>query len=265
MMPGLAQICYGKIKRGIIFYLLLQIMLLASIFIVMQPLQPLNIIIPIIIFLSIYTFAIVDSIVIRKNPENRLKMDTIGITLLVGLFFAVSTFIEPVINKTIRENIVEAFHIPAVAMYPSLLPGDFILVNKLPNNREPKRGDIVVFHSPSDAHRTLIKRVVGLSGENIEVKDNNLYINNAKQLEDYTAASLPVGSPEKEAPRNFGPATAHAGSFFVLSDNRNYDQDGRSWGFLDKDEIIGKAATIYWSRDKETHRIRWDRIGKAIK
>ncbi len=265
MMPGLAQMCYGKIKRGIIFYLLLQILLFASVFIVLQPLQPLNIIIPIIIFLSMYMFVIVDSFVIRNNPKNRFKMDPMGIALLVGLFIAVSTFIEPVIKKAIRENITEAFHIPAAAMYPSLLPGDFILVNKLPNDREPKRGDIVVFHSPSDAHRTLIKRVVGLSGESIEVKDNALYINNTKQSEDYAAATLPADSPETVAPKNFGPATAREGFFFVLSDNRNYGQDGRSWGFLDKDEITGKATTIYWSWDKETHSIRWDRIGKSIK
>lgn len=264
-MPGLAQISYGKFKRGIILYLLVHILLLVAVLIVLQPVQPFNVIIPIVIFISVYLFVIVDSLMVRKNQENRLKMQPMAIALLVGLFIADSSFIGPTIKKTIRENIAEAFQIPAVAMSPSLLPGDYILISKLPTSREPKRGDIVVFHSPSDPSRTLIKRVVGLSGDNIEVKDNILYINNAKQIETYATASLRVDSPEKEAPKNFGPAIPREGSFFVLSDNRKYGQDGRSWGFLDRDEVIGKAATIYWSWDKETHTIRWDRIGKVIK
>jgi signal peptidase I len=266
LMPGLTQIAYGKIKRGIVLYLLFHVVVLASVFIALQPLRPFNIILPIFIFASVYFFIIIDGLLCAMKPENKLNMQPVlSVVLVVGLLIIDSSFVETMIKKLVKENIAEAFHIPAVAMYPSLMPGDFILVSKLPNNREPNREDIVVFHSPSDAHRTLIKRVVGLSGESIEVKDNNLYISNIKQLEDYAADSLPVDSPEKEAPKNFGPATARENSFFVLSDNRNYGQDGRSWGFLDKDEIIGKAATIYWSWDKETHSIRWDRIGKAIK
>jgi signal peptidase I len=266
LMPGLTQMVYGKITRGIVLYMLFHVALLVSVFIALAPLQPFNIILPIIIFASAYLFIIIDGLLCAKKPGRQFNLQPIlSVALVIGLIILDSSFIETTIKKLVKENIAEAFHIPAGAMYPSLLPGDFILVNKLPNNREPKRGDIVVFHSPSDVHRTLIKRVVGLTGENIEVKDNNLYISNAKQLENYATTSLPVDAPEKEAPKNFGPATAREGSFFVLSDNRNYGQDGRSWGFLDKDEIIGKATTIYWSWDRENHSIRWDRIGKTIK
>ncbi len=266
LMPGLIQIGYGRIKRGIVLYLLFHFVLLASVFITLQPIQPFNVILPVIIFVSLYLFIIIDGLLSAKKPEKKLNLQPLlSAALFVGLIIIDSTVVEKAIKNLVRENIAEAFHIPASAMYPSLLPGDFILVDKSPTNREPKRGDIVVFHSPSDLHRTFIRRVVGLTGETIEVKDSILYINNAKQVEHYSTTSIPLNSPEKEAPKNFGPAKTREGSFFVLSDNRNYGQDGRSWGFLDKDEIIGKATTIYWSWDKETHSIRWDRIGKPIK
>ena len=262
-MPGLSQFFDGKVKRGIILYLISQILILLAVLILVQPIQPFNIILPVIIIVSVYLFVIVDSVTCAKYPDTSLKTHLILVGII--LFIINTSFIQPTIGRTIGENIVEPFQIPSVSMNPSLLIGDFIFASKLPHNREPKRGDIVVFYSPTDPSRRFIRRVVGLSGDVIEVKDNNLYVNSIKQKEDFLIEPSVEGSDiTNEAPKSFGPAVAPEGSIFVLSDNRKYGSDSRSWGFLDKNQIIGKASIIYWSWDKDDRRIRWDRIGKSI-
>jgi signal peptidase I len=266
LMPGLSQISSGKIKRGIIIYLLSQALFLLAVYICILPFPSFNIILPLVIIAVVYVVVTRDAIILAKDPDNDLKMQPLlSSALLVGILIVNTSFLKPMIKKIINEHLVEAFHIPSAAMSPSLLPGDYILASKLPNSAEPKRGDIVVFHSPTDPSRRLIKRVVGLGGELIEVKEDKLYSNNSEQEEKYVGSVLQDDPSLNAPPNKFGPATAPAGSVFVLNDNRKFGSDSRSWGFIEENQIIGRAATIYWSWDKETRSIRWDRIGKAIK
>lgn len=266
LMPGLSQISSGKIKRGFVLYLLSQALFLLAVYICLLPFQPFNIILPLVIIVVVYVIVTRDAIILAKNPINSLKMQPLlSGALLVGILIVNTSLLKPMIKKTINEHLVEAFHIPSASMSPSLLPGDYILASKLPNNTDPKRGDIVVFHSPSDPTRRLVKRVAGLGGELIEVKENKLYINNTEQKENYVGDALQDEPSSPTPPNKFGPATAPAGSIFVLNDNRKFGSDSRSWGFLEENQIIGRAATIYWSWDKETRSVRWDRIGKTTK
>jgi len=170
----------------------------------------------------------------------------------------------------IRSFVVQAFKIPSGSMVPTLLVGDQILVDKLVYKfREPKRGDIIVFKYPQDPSRDFIKRLVGLPGEKIEVRDRIVYINDMP-LDDsmyaYHESGLEGYFPV--VPRdNFNSVIIPEGKYFMMGDNRENSMDSRWWGFLDREAVVGRAFTIYWSRD--IYRMlplgmRWDRFGKLI-
>lgn len=178
----------------------------------------------------------------------------------------------------IRTFVVQAFKIPSGSMIPSLLVGDHILVNKFIYGVRipvvdawilgpwvPQRGDIIVFKYPYDESRDFIKRVIGLPGEVVEVRGNQVLINNRPLKESYAVYERPATSPN---PRSFGdpagPITVPKDKLFVLGDNRDHSQDSRFWGLLDIHKVEGEAFFIYWSWDSQEGRPRWDRIGKII-
>lgn len=170
-----------------------------------------------------------------------------------------------VIVILLRGTVVEPFRIPSGSMIPTLRPGDHILVWKpsyslrLPffihsifDFRLPKRGDVVVFTRPDDPVTTLedessinvIKRVIGLPGDTLEVRNMRVYINNQPLNEEY--ARWVEGGPREG---EFGPVTIPAGHVMVLGDNRDQSKDSRFWPspFLDVTRIKGRAFIIYWS------------------
>jgi len=266
-MIGLGQIASGKIKRGIVLYILSLILFIAAAFIAIQSFPPFNIIAAGLIFISFFLFALIDSILIAKNPDNSLKLKPlIGYSLLAVIVIVNSSLVKPVISKTIKEKYIQAFKIPTGSMIPSLLIGDHILVNKQAyKNGSPKRGDIIVFDLPEDVSKTFARRVIGVGGDVIEIKNNQLYINNKEYTEHYVIYTDTKSRPRSSQPtNNYGPVSVPKGSFFVLGDNRNNSYDSRYWGFLATDKIKGKIATIYWSWDKENKKVRWDRIGKLV-
>ena len=164
----------------------------------------------------------------------------------------------------IRTFIVQAFKIPSGSMIPTLLIGDHILVCKFYYKLfKPKRGDIIVFKYPQDTHKDFIKRVIGLPGEVIMIKNKKVYINGKPLDEPYVVYSK---NPSFYLPMrdNFGPVKIPKDSYFMMGDNRDKSLDSRFWGFLPKDLILGKALIIYWSWDPKNHRVRWGRIGKII-
>lgn len=178
----------------------------------------------------------------------------------------------------IRTFIVQAFKIPSGSMIPTLLIGDHLLVNKFlygvrnPFNGQvwvplstPKQGDIIVFKYPRDPAQDFIKRVVGVAGDKVEVKNKELFINGAP----YVVAG-PINSDPQTRPGlrdNFGPVTVPEHAVFVMGDNRDNSHDSRFWGFVDLTAIKGKAMILYWSWDSDAslaHSVRWNRIGDLI-
>jgi len=122
-------------------------------------------------------------------------------------------------------------------MHPTLENGEFILVNKLAYKLgRPNHGDIVVFRYPLDPKEDLIKRVIGLPGDRISVRNGSLFINGQAIPENYIAA----------APEYTGDWEVPAGEIFVLGDNRNDSSDSHSWGMLPLQNVVGKAVVIYW-------------------
>jgi signal peptidase I len=218
----------------------------------------------------------------------------------------------------IRSSIIEAFKIPSGSMIPTLLVGDHIFVNKFAYGLKipfsdlvtkepiyiikrdpPKRGDIIVFMYPKDESFHYIKRVIGVPGDTIEVREKHLYINDKpiqrealspeeadkvfKEINDpkYTKSSIDVykehfedGNPDVLIDRgnfsteSFGPRTVPADSLFVMGDNRDFSNDSRFWGFVPMRNVKGRAVVIWlslWMNFSEGQFIfRPERIGMTF-
>ena len=179
-----------------------------------------------------------------------------------------------VIALFIRTFVVQAFKIPSGSMKQTLQIGDHILVNKfiyglkipylsktIISIKKPRRGDIVVFKYPVDPNKDFIKRVVGIPGDTVQIKNKRVFIN-AQPIEDphahYTSSPILKG---KLSPRdNLAPITVPDGKVFVMGDNRDNSHDSRFWGFVDQRDILGKAFIIYWSWDIQKPLFSIDRL-----
>jgi signal peptidase I len=161
----------------------------------------------------------------------------------------------------------QSFYIPAASMEPTLKIGDYALVAKWnPHRHEIHRGDILIFRYPAEPSRTFIKRVVGLPGEQIEIRGRELWIDGRLVSEPYAHFEAPDDdpSPARQKMRKYGPSRIPAGEYFILGDNRDNSNDSRFWGTLPEDQILGgQRVVIYWSRDQETGEVRVDRVGRV--
>lgn len=204
---------------------------------------------------------------------------------------------------SIRSSIADWNVVPSGSMRPTILEGDRVFVNKLAYDLkvpfttlhlaqwgDPQRGDIVVFYSPHDGKR-LIKRVVGLPGDTIELRKNTLVINGAEVeyrpiaeelLRDIPSADragrvfatekLPgqahavAGHPALRAPRDFGPYLVPEGQYFMMGDNRDDSYDSRYWGAVERIRIIGRATAVVMSLDQNNHWLpRWHRFFSSLR
>ncbi|MFZ3065550.1 MAG: signal peptidase I [Nitrospirota bacterium] len=179
----------------------------------------------------------------------------------------------------IRTFVIQAFKIPSGSMIPTLDIGDHILVSKfiygiripftdikILDFKKPNRGDIIVFIYPEDEKKDFIKRVVGVPGDKIELKNKELYINGEKLTEKYIIHQDPHTKPKEYEPRdNTGPIIVPPDSLFVMGDNRDQSYDSRYWGFVKISKVKGRAFIIYWSWDGKDTWVRWRRIGKIIR
>jgi signal peptidase I len=130
----------------------------------------------------------------------------------------------------------------------------------------PERDDIVVFVSPVDKKTDLIKRVIAVEGDTVEIRDKHVFVNGEPRADSHAYFSDP--HVNKSGPRdNWGPMVVPDGKFFVLGDNRDRSYDSRFWGFANIADIKGKATFVYWSRDHEKHwweSVRLARLGQFI-
>jgi signal peptidase I len=178
----------------------------------------------------------------------------------------------------IRTFVIQAYKIPSGSMKPTLLIGDHILVSKfnygvkLPFLRStlipigtPKRGDILVFIYPEDRSKDFIKRLIGLPGDTIEIRDKKIFMNGLPLSDTRGVHVDNLIIPGSIQPRdNYGPVTVPVDSIFVMGDNRDESYDSRFWGFVKMKDVLGKALIIYWSWNHEDTWVRWSRIGTIL-
>lgn len=189
--------------------------------------------------------------------------------------YAEALIIALLLALVIRTFIVQAFKIPSESMLNTLQVGDHLLASKFAygikapftdtyiyKGSDPQRGDIIIFKYPNDPSVDYIKRIVGVPGDVIEVREKQLYRNGQPVKEAYIRHTDPRGSePLRD---NYAPVTVPEGKYFVMGDNRDNSLDSRFWGFVDRDAIRAKAWRIYWSWGGLGD-IRWSRIGQEIK
>ncbi len=194
---------------------------------------------------------------------------------LLGIFLVASVALDPVRSAAMK-YFAQAYKIPAASMLPTLAVGDHVYVTKLCYGAKlpftdtflmtfhpPERGDVVVLKYPEDERKDFIKRVVGVPGDVVEVRDKDLYVNGAKADASYIQHTDP--EVHHQDPRDsFGPETVPHGAYFVLGDNRDQSLDSRFWGYVQENKIRGKAILIYWSWNRDETRVRWDRIGRRL-
>lgn len=161
----------------------------------------------------------------KKSGVFRFLLDVLETLILsVILFAAINT-----ISARIR--------VDGASMEPTLQTGEFVIVNKLAYlYGEPHIGDVIVFHFPRDPEQEYIKRVIGLPGDRVVVKEGQVSINGQPLEEGYIAAS-PVYEASWDVP---------ADSLFVLGDNRNNSSDSHTWGPVPMENVVGKAVFVYW-------------------
>jgi len=206
------------------------------------------------------------------------------------------------ITGALRSALADWNDVPSGSMRPTILEGDRVWVNKLAYDLklpfttwrlaqwgDPQRGEVVVFFSPHDEKR-LVKRVIGLPGDVLELRQNRLYVNgtpvgytplaekfvnqiSARQQPPHQFASEQLArhphpvmtTPQKEAPRDFGPFTVPAGNYFMMGDSRDNSFDSRYFGVVARARIVGRATAVVLSVDPENHYFpRWPRFFTAL-
>jgi len=174
-----------------------------------------------------------------RSDEGKEDVKTYTVSLAIALL--------------LRLTIVEPRYIPSLSMYPTFDVGDQLAVEKVTKRVRPfSRNEVVVFNPPDSfreimvnnyggsdkkSKEALIKRIVAIEGDQVKVRGGKLYINGQQQVEPFTA---------EDAAYEFGPVIVPPGDVLVLGDNRNHSLDGHIWGFLPRENVIGRAVFIYW-------------------
>lgn len=201
---------------------------------------------------------------IKTKSAIREYAEVIIAAILLALFIRTFTF--------------QAFKIPSGSMESTLQVGDHIMVNKfiygirLPFTnkviipiKNPKRGDIIVFIYPVDPGKDFIKRVIGVAGDTVEIKQKKVFINGQPVPDLHAQFTDNYSMAANLKPRdNFGPITIPEDNLFVMGDNRDHSLDSRFWGMVDLKAVRGKAVIIYWSWDSDNWRVRWRRLGHLL-
>jgi signal peptidase I len=216
-----------------------------------------------------------------------------------------SAIVAIILFLVIRTFLVQTYVITSGSMEDSLLVGDFLMVNRvamgsqvpfttlrIPGYSEPRRGDVLVFDPTHEEDLMLVKRLVGMPGDTLEMRDKVLFVNGEAQEEPYVKHLDPGGddrhpwmnwqrayvldhvSLDDYAPTRdtWGPIAIPEGYYFMLGDNRDHSLDARYWGLLERWRLEGRASFFYFSYDRASPRpfsfireIRWNRIGRSAR
>lgn len=208
-----------------------------------------------------------------------------------GLKKFLKEWIEPIVVAFVLVFIFKMFFfqnfkIPSGSMEDTLLIGDYLFASKFTYGtkipftykrilkfNDPKPGDIIIFKSPAEPGKDLIKRCIALEGQQVEIRNKNVYVDGVlSELPKHGKFIDPRVFPAEASKRdNLGPIIVPEGMLFMMGDNRDDSNDSRFWGFLPDENIKGKALFLYWSWNPEVplytiiHKVRWKRLFTRIK
>jgi len=286
IMPGLGQIYCGKLARGLVFTFLNLLPLPVTIGLFAMSTSSLlmpAVIAMILLAGLIQLMAIIDSAFLANNAKEYVLKDYNKPVVYV-LLLALITTGSVGSAFYLREQLLEAFRVPVASNYPTILPGDRFIANKIAyKSIDPKRGDLIVFANPEDRRINYIKRVVAVAGETVEIKNSELYVNDQKlprqklpqsTLDDIRiqvgekplegdvydetngSAKYKIFMAERKTPGDFAKITVPKHHCFVLGDNRNLSKDSRHFGPILLATVKGRADYLYFPAKD------WSRFGK---
>jgi len=186
----------------------------------------------------------------RERPARSVLL------VLLAVVYVGSTIVSSALQRWVQRYVVVGFRIPADSMKPTIIAGDYLFVT--PRRRPTLTHEEIVAYQWSDVR--YLKRIAGLAGDTLSMRDQRLYRNGVPIEEPY-AIHVDSGRPETAT---WGPVVVPAERVFVMGDNRNASLDSRHMGFIEEHNVIGHALRIYFSRDPETGTIHWSRIGRRL-
>jgi signal peptidase I len=290
IMPGLGQVYCGRLKRGLFlnFLNILPLPIIIGLFSLSDSPALMHIAIVLILAgMMVLLAAILDSAFLATRAAAGYQLKDYNNPVVYALLVIIVTGGSIGSALYIRSQGLEAFRVPTASCYPTIVPGDRILANKLAYNRsDPQRGDLVVHICPFNRHSNYIKRIVAVAGDTVEMKDNRLYVNDRelsrRKLPESTLENIRItvkGQPLEgeffeetngnvkyniflaELPNDktindFEKITVPEHHCFVLGDNRNNSRDSRHFGPVPLATIKGRADYIYWPA------MDWSHFGK---
>ncbi len=159
----------------------------------------------------------------KRSHLAREIVETIALTLIIFLVIRFA---------------IQSYRVEGVSMQPGLHDNEYVLVNKIAYLfHAPERGDVIVFHFPLDTSKDFIKRVIGLPGDTITVDSTSVRVDGVLLNEPYISERANPQGQRWTVPVN---------SYFVMGDNRPASDDSRDWGYVPRDDIVGKAVIVYW-------------------
>lgn len=271
LTSGLGQVYCGRLKRGIVFSvitLLLAFILIHSVLFVAHLPHLFFLVVMlhlIIISLLIDLFIIVDAIILANKYKDNYQPKSYNKWYVYLIVILIAELILSPVLKSYRKNVIQSCIMPSESMAPTILKGDFIFVDATAyRSKSPKQGDVIVFASP-EHRKEFTKRVIGIPGDTVEIKNKQVFINWQHLDESYIIHTDDKILHESLIPRdNYGPIIITGGHLFVLGDNRDNSFDSRILGPIGMNQVKGRVIKIYFSWNSEHLRIRWERIGLTV-
>lgn len=267
---GLGHIYVGRAAKGVAGFFLILLMSLSIFALLAWSPWPRLALALFLLPLGLGIYLLIDAVVTaRRSREYRLKR--YNRWYVYPLAFLAAQWIAGALIGTWSSDFAQSFHIPSINLEPTVVRGDHLTIDKRAyRSRDPERGDLVLHESPENPNVLMIKRVVGLPGDRLEIRDKRLFIDGQLQTEPYVEHSDPMvygaSSPSQQGRlRDNQTVAVPEASYFLLGDNRDFSYDSRFHGAIPRENILGGGRmVVYWSRDQETGDIRWERIGQVL-
>jgi signal peptidase I len=285
LSPGIGQLYAGRGRRALALLLFYSPVELAiGLLAVLLRVPVVNLLVPALLMIGLRLVVALDAAHCARTLVSYTSVPVFSrwYSCLAG-FVMVGVLVSPFWARMYRTTFVEAYRNAAGSMRPTILRDDYLLAVKwaygwrepvtgrmIFGAREPRRADLVVFRFPEDRTRPFIKRLIGLPGETVEIRQKVDFIDGKPLREAYTAFletprvfSQGGGGDWSGSPlEDWGPQVVPPASYFVLGDFRDNSRDSRFWGFVPKTDLLGRATVVYWSWDAESGSVRWSRIGQ---
>jgi len=275
---GLGHVYCGKLAKGLVLFFIsfaFAPIIVTGIQSMSSTFSLILVILSVLILVGVFIYAVVDAFFIAKRMTSPYRLKEFNRWYIYLLFIVVSVSYPTNLSGNIRSHIIQAFKIPSASMVPSILKGDYVLLNKsIYNLQSPARGDVVVFVNPNDRRKNWIKRIVALPNDTVEIRNNVLFINGEplahrpiseaklSKIEDQITGSVLEeinGTTDYEimlstnSGADFRKIKVPNGHCFVLGDNRGNSRDSRHLGPIPLRDVMGRVDFIYlpaetWSR-----------------